>query len=198
MTKITKDQVKNVWLSADELMVMKRSFQPTVQRMMANTLTDEDAMGEEHCTRGLEYRTRVGAKKRMKNKFNGTASVLHEQDRQIFENCKDDLALAKAYQSVNFHCAAEARALGEQDAIDIEDYMATDNAPIYFTCEKDLPVNSDHSSASRRPIPRIKSGSKRLAAKIVSTGSFRGIRRVLSGSKSKLMGRSQPTTVPVQ
>ena len=179
-------------------MVMKRSFQPTVLRMMANTLTEEDALGEEHCTRGLEYRTRVGAKKRMKNKFNGTASVLHEQDRQLFENCKDDLALAKAYQSVNFHCAAEARALGEQDAIDIEEYMATDNEPIYHDCEKELSTNSDHSSACRRPIPRIKSGSKRLAAKIVSTGSFRGIRRVLSGSKSKLMGRSQPAAVPVQ
>lgn len=208
VSKITRDQGKNVWFTGDELMQMKRSFQPTVQRMMNNTLTEEDMQGEEFCTRGLEYRTRVGAKKRMRNKLNGTASVLHEQDRQIFEGltCRDEEALAKAYQSVNFHCAAEARALGEQDAIDIEEYMATNTVPVYdedISSSSSDPLSlsatsshSDHSRA-RTPIPRLKSGSKRLAAKIASTGSFRGIRRVLSGSKSKLLGRSQPTTVTV-
>ena len=185
VTKISKEEATDVWFTGDDYSVMKKAFMPTVQRMMNSSLTEADAMSEDFCTRGLEYRTRDGAKQRMKNKFTGMAAVLHEQDRQLFEGYSDDQALARVYQAVNFHCVSEARALGEQDELDIQEYTSTDNEPFY-DAKPALP--SPHSKSPKR------------LGKLSASGSFRGIRRMLSGSSKKLLrrGQVQVTTVPVQ
>ena len=188
--KLSKDQATEYWYKPEDLQEMKRSFQRTIECMTNATIREGENLGEEHCTRGLEYRTRAGAKQRMKNKFNGMAAVLHEQDRQNYEGRQDYQALAKAYQSANFHCIAEARALGEQDALDIQDYISTNNYPSF-----DIKLSSSSS-------PPSNNASRRLGA-LSSSGSFhkrgfRGIRRMLSGNSKSLRKVQDTTAVPVQ
>lgn len=188
VTKMTKEQAKDIWFVLDDFAKMKKSFAPTVQRMMNGTLpSDSSDDTEEHCTRGLEYRTKDGARRRMKNKFNGMAAVLHEQDRQIFEEVQEPERLAQIYQQVNHKCTQEAVALGAQDELDVQEYLLAAEAAA--TTEQSQARSEQPLDTSERSISSRGRSVKRRG-KLSSTGSFhertlRGIRRVLSGKKSR-------------
>jgi len=179
IAKIPKDVVSDYWFTNEDFSRMKKSFAPTVQRMMNGTLSkDLEEQNEDYCTRGLEYRTRDGAKRRMKNKYDGMAAVLHEQDRQTFEETPDDELLARAYREANFHCISEAKTLGEQDALNVQLYLSTDNEPFYDAAA----IAVDEAVSA----PVV---SKR--GKLSPKGSFHGrglraVKRVFSGKKIRI------------
>ncbi|CAB9502032.1 expressed unknown protein [Seminavis robusta] len=194
IVKITREQAKDVWFNNDDFQRMKKSFAPTVQLMAAGALTpEESANSEEHCTRGLEYRTKDGARRRMKNKYDGMAAVLHEQDRQLFEDTRDDEQLAKVYIDVNCKCSFEALALGRRDEQDVKDYL-TGKGESSERSADDSTVASTSSSASVPAAPKrfqkLKSSGSFHERSLRS--SFKGLKRVFSGSK--LLRRNQPTT----
>ena len=192
VTKMTKDQAKDIWFVSDDFVKMKKTFAPTVQRMMDGSLTEEESKGEDHCTRGLEYRTRDGARRRMKNKYNGLSAVLHEQDRQIFEEIQDPEQLAQVYREANFKCMQEAIALGQQDALDVQDYLySQDDGESLDVSEVSSTIRTE--SVPDAPVVRSRSGKQtpqKANEKFRNSGSFhertiKGIRRVLSGGKSR-------------
>merc|ERR1712232_993959 len=116
----------------------------------------------------------------------GMAAVLHEQDRQIFEERQDPERLAKVYSEVNAHCMEEAIALGAQDEVDIQEYMSSDNEPFY---DADDSARSSTSTSSRGLISRSFSSGKR-GGKLRSNGSFhersiRGLKRIFSGKSDR-------------
>ena len=178
--KWSKVQSQNVWFNFEDFNEMKRSFAPTVQLMMQGVAPEEDT--EDHCLRGLEYRTKDGAKKRMKNKFNGMAAVLHEQDRQSYENLHDPELLAEVYRQATYHCFLEALALGRKDERDIQDYIASENEPFYDILEEQQELQVSSS-------PK-KIGLQASTSTSVPERGFRGsLKRFLSGS-GRLMRRS--------
>jgi len=73
---------------------------------------------EDHCFRGLEYRTREGARRRQTNKITAITAVLDEQDRQIYEGIWDPEALADVYRQNSAHCIDSAFLLGLRDEQD--------------------------------------------------------------------------------
>lgn len=156
--KIPADQRNVVWFSPEEFSTMKKTFQTTIKLMTNNEILSEQELLESrqpssssseegsqsvavpldmetislHCIRGLEYRTKDGAKARMRNKLDGVAAVLHEQDRQLYEHqVVDAERLAIVYKETTFHCQIAATHMGQQDQLDIQDYLSFDNYPTY-------------------------------------------------------------------
>jgi hypothetical protein len=71
---------------------------------------------EEHCPRGLEYRTPLGSQKRQANKWTAIEAVLEEQQRQQVEGISDDEYLSQVYKQAALHCQQEALERGLADA----------------------------------------------------------------------------------
>lgn len=71
---------------------------------------------EEHCPRGLEYRTPMGSQKRQANKWAAIEAVLDEQLRQQVEGISDDEHLSQVYKQATPHCQQEALERGLADA----------------------------------------------------------------------------------
>jgi hypothetical protein len=92
---------------------MKREYCGTLRMM--TTLHGVDTNSLNHCTRGLEYRTKCGGRRRQQNKMNAMAAVLDEQERQRILGIDDDVTLSNVYIRSSAHCAEEAHALGMQD-----------------------------------------------------------------------------------
>lgn len=93
--------------------MIRAAYSVTV-RIMATGRCLEDS--EEHCTRGLEYRTPEGSQKRQANKWNAIEAVLDEQHRQREECVNDDENLSRVYKSVGDRCQIEALERGLADA----------------------------------------------------------------------------------
>uniref|UniRef100_A0A7S1D718 Uncharacterized protein n=1 Tax=Cyclophora tenuis TaxID=216820 RepID=A0A7S1D718_CYCTE len=120
---LNDDEYFRTWYQKRDFQMMRAEFAKTVVRI-ANGVHMGDS--EEHCARGLEYRTKVGAQRRKLNKLHGLCAVLKEQDRQIDLGIDDDEALRVAYMRESHQCKQEALALGISDenesiAIRIED-----------------------------------------------------------------------------
>lgn len=118
--KWTKTEAGAVWFTNNDFNAMKKAYAPTVQLMFEDIAPEEDT--DEHCTRGLEYRTRDGGRKRTKNKYKAMAAVLHEQDRQICEDQYDPELLAEVYRRATDECVLEALSLGRKDEQDVLSY----------------------------------------------------------------------------
>jgi hypothetical protein len=94
---------------------------------------------EEHCPRGLEYRTPLGSQKRQANKWTAIEAVLDEQQRQQVEGIDDDEYLSHVYKHAVPHCQQEALERGLADA------EAVSNLP---GCKADgSPTKSPHRSS---------------------------------------------------
>ena len=76
-----------------------------------NTMIDN----EEHCSRGLEYRTREGAAARRANKWNAREAVLNEQHRQRELEIRNEKLLCQIYVAENCHSRLNALKLGIED-----------------------------------------------------------------------------------
>lgn len=106
------DDEINVWYCRSEFDRMKRSFAATVKMITIGLYEGDD---EDHCARGLEFRTRAGALKRRGNKLNALNAVLDEQDRQREHETIDQERIRKIYVNENLHCRLSALELGLHD-----------------------------------------------------------------------------------
>lgn len=93
--------------------MIRASYSVTVRFMTAGRCLEES---DEHCTRGLEYRTPQGSQKRQANKWNAVEAVLDEQHRQCEEGVNDDESLSRVYKTVGDRCQMEALERGLADA----------------------------------------------------------------------------------
>lgn len=112
VNNMSDDDIRNGWFTKGEFVQMKRSMAVTVKMLSAGIYQGDD---DEHCARGLEYRTRVGNNKRKENKVNALDAVLDEQDRQHACGVLDDEGLRQVFLNTNLHCRLAALEKGVQD-----------------------------------------------------------------------------------
>jgi hypothetical protein len=93
--------------------MIRASYSVTVRFMTSGRCLEES---DEHCTRGLEYRTPQGSQKRQANKWNAVEAVLDEQHRQREECVNDDESISRVYKAVGDRCQMEALERGLADA----------------------------------------------------------------------------------
>jgi hypothetical protein len=107
-----QEMIRTIWYDKKDFEQIKKGFAPTVRIM---SQIDPNIDDEEHCSRGLEYRTRVGANARREQKWNALNAVLDEQDRQREMGiCNTDL-LCQIYLTENLLSRLNALQLGKQD-----------------------------------------------------------------------------------
>jgi hypothetical protein len=114
-----RTQVTELWYQRSEYETMKQSFVPIIRSMMKCEFIAET---NEQTTRGLEYRTRLGALARQANKVDSIRAVLDEQDKQFAAHENKPCKLRDIYLNMATHCSLAARELGKQD----EEAMLTD------------------------------------------------------------------------
>lgn len=90
----TDEEIFLCWFDKRDYANMKMEFASTVKMI---TLGRFNGDTEEHCARGLEYRTREGAHKRKLNKLTALCAVLDEQERQRLHGEWSDEKISECY-----------------------------------------------------------------------------------------------------
>lgn len=112
LDNVPDHEVAEIWYNAAEYSEIKSSYQMTIFMMENGELKE----GDEHTSRGLEYRTQQGAWARYENKRDAYNAVLDEQDRQWKADKDDHDALGLVYLQHSSKCAVAAAERGEVDA----------------------------------------------------------------------------------
>ena len=118
----TDEEKVNSWYQKDEMAQIKDDMVAAVRMMIRGELLSDT---REHCSRGLEFRSREGANQRKMNKFRALEAVLDEQDEQIDAGIFNDNAISLVYQSVSLRCINEAHKRGIRDAVDVHGRLST-------------------------------------------------------------------------
>ena len=79
---------------------------------------------EEFCTRGLESRTKAGARARSYTKLRTRSAVLNEQDMQREEGFQDPYILATVSMEQTASSCTWAQAIALEDFRSVQDYLA--------------------------------------------------------------------------
>jgi hypothetical protein len=109
---IPSEEVAEIWYNPSEYSEIKSSYQMTIFMLENGELKE----GDEHTSRGLEYRTQQGAWARYENKRDAYNAVLDEQDRQWKVDKDDHEALSRVYLLHSTKCAVAAADRGAEDA----------------------------------------------------------------------------------
>ncbi|KAI2498839.1 hypothetical protein MHU86_15640 [Fragilaria crotonensis] len=112
----TIEERENTWLQKDEMAQIKADMVATVRLFSRGVLAEDTS---EHCSRGLEFRSREGAYRRKINKFRALEAVLDQQDEQFDTGIFNEKAISMIYQSVSLRCRKEAHDRGICDAIEV-------------------------------------------------------------------------------
>ncbi|CAJ1954191.1 unnamed protein product [Cylindrotheca closterium] len=110
----TKKEYKGTWFTPKEMSKSREDYRDVLQHvgsLAAHLSQDEELC----CTRGLEYKTPMGNKRREQNKRVAWQAVEREQYRQWDQGFKDEQALADEYQIATHHCVKKAILLAQQD-----------------------------------------------------------------------------------
>jgi hypothetical protein len=119
LNDIPEHEVKATWYDSKEYSEIKSAYQMTIFMMEAG----ETISGNEHTSRGLEYRTQEGAWARYENKRDAYNAVLDEQDRQWKVDKDDDEKIRQIYQIHSKKCAEAAVGRALQDRRDSREYQ---------------------------------------------------------------------------
>lgn len=141
--------------------MIRDTYSLTVRIMMTVPCFDES---EEHCPRGLEYRTPTGSQKRQANKWAAIEAVLDEQHRQKIEGISDDEHLSQVYKQATPHCQQEAVERGLADA------------------ECVAKLSSCHTETSLRKSPHRKSLSVMQNSSARRLAVLEDLQQILSGT----------------
>jgi hypothetical protein len=121
---IPPDVIASTWYNRTELDDTQKSYQITVQMIMkGHIFTTRDEATNSHCTRGLEHRTREGARFKQKIKVLAMLAVLEEQERQKQEGTSNPELIAQQYRHESDKATSRAFAQGLKDELIIQDYL---------------------------------------------------------------------------
>jgi hypothetical protein len=117
MNDMTKSHIRAVWYEQSEFDEIKKRFLQTIRLMSfhENQIIVDNNDDDNHCIRGLEYRTSEGAAIRQENKWNALNAVLDEQDRQRQLGTRNDKLLCQVYMRENRLSRLNALKLGILD-----------------------------------------------------------------------------------
>jgi hypothetical protein len=111
----TKEEIASSFYSSSEMSCIKRDTKEAVQKLETLGIRKCRTALVNFCTRGLEQRTREGAKLRSQNKVTSVQTVIEEQKRQKSQGVCDPNRLAFVYLSESRHCLAMAQETGMDD-----------------------------------------------------------------------------------
>jgi hypothetical protein len=120
LDEMSDEDIFAIWYTSKEYSDIKQAYQATIFMMESG----ETITGDEHTTRGLEYRTQEGAWARYENKRDAYNAVLDEQDRQWKVDKDDYEKIRQIYLKHSTKCGNAAIVRALQDERDIKDYMA--------------------------------------------------------------------------
>ena len=122
----------------------------------------EKLTGDDHTSRGLEYRTQEGAWARYENKRDAYNAVLDEQDRQWKEDIDDWDKISAVYLEHSTKCLKAAYERGVKDQQDIAEYIQT--------VEKK--IKKKKKSSSSKDKEKVKDSKKKKAERSKSTSGL--------------------------
>jgi hypothetical protein len=120
LTELTKDEIRNVWYDDDEYIRIKKEVTATVKKS-----ADGDSIEEEegYCMRGLEGRTKFGAKRRKNNKAAGLEAVWSTQVLLWKKKIANHSAIAAAYRPHALHAKYPAMQTGYKDEMFVRQHV---------------------------------------------------------------------------
>lgn len=110
---ITEEEKKASWFDADEVIAMKRNARNDAKLVETGVLADS----EDFSVRGLESKTRTGARSRRYNRMNARAAVFFEIECQEQDYYYDDEGVADAYLVYSDPCQSAAEEIGMRDEL---------------------------------------------------------------------------------
>jgi hypothetical protein len=108
---MTDEEIYSIWYTSKEYSEIKQAYQLTIFMMESG----ETVTGDDHTSRGLEYRTQEGAWARYENKRDAYNAVLDEQDRQWKVDKDDYEKIRMIYLKHSTKCANAAIVRALQD-----------------------------------------------------------------------------------
>jgi hypothetical protein len=114
-----RKEKKNTWYTLQELDDM-RPNQQYVKALFRNCGT-HTKLGD--CMRGLEFRTKKGAKLRLANHVNAGLAVIDEQEFQLSESLHDPETLAKIYSNRTLKSAQQAHIMALLDELYVRKFV---------------------------------------------------------------------------
>jgi hypothetical protein len=127
MNDFSSNEINQSWYTASEIDDIRREAR-MVTEWMNNTVASKNENDDDEwlktqandgsarfCQRGLEYRTREGARRRIDNKVRARNAILYEQELQRRACIFDTEYMAKIYVLASTRCKLAAQRLGQQD-----------------------------------------------------------------------------------
>lgn len=160
------EEIATCWYRSREYAAMKAQTKSTLIVLLKHGGSDVDS--NEHCARGLEYKTRMGAMQRRTNKMSGWMAVLDLQSAQLCKESENTVAISEAYIAVTKQCAALAHSKGLMDeAIAFTGEQSREHTPKHESEEISDQVSEEVSEEvpEEAPLPCnkvVKKGKKRV------------------------------------
>lgn len=165
LTEYTDEEIDDCWYSQTEYLEFKKDIRRTLSMVERRLEIDEETV----TTRGLEGRTKSGARIRSKNKAKARYAVLDEQHRQRIYSERDEQMMSVLYGE----SSATSRTTAHLTAVNDAKAAGTHRPPPPTTTRQTrfmaLPTTG------RKVFPRIKLGS-------MAQNIFKGPRRVSSAA----------------
>jgi hypothetical protein len=130
---VSEEEHKHAWYNKDEIRSIKNGVRESVATFTNAPNTPDD---DDYCARGIENRTREGARRKLQNKVDARAAVFFEQEMQQEDGLFDPEEMADCYYKYSEHCHASAHMVALRDE---RAAMAIYGKPIkessdYFVC----------------------------------------------------------------
>jgi hypothetical protein len=120
LSEISDEEMAEVWYNEDEYAEIKSHVTETIGRV-AESGSIEEADG--YCMRGLEGRTKFGARRRKNNKAKALNAVWNTQVRLWKQNVDNPLVIAAAYKPHSINAKYPAIAVAHDDEKFVQDYL---------------------------------------------------------------------------
>ena len=115
LNNVPEDEHVATWYSVEDFDEMKKDMIATVRLMITNK-----PVGEDRCTRGLEFRTPAGARLRKQTKLEALTAVWNEQVSQWKRHETDEERISIVYQRLSYKSREAAHTMGLRDEIAVE------------------------------------------------------------------------------
>lgn len=125
----TQEEKNATWFNVEDMLRMKNNARQEGKLLESGLLVP----GKNNSIRGLEHRTRDGAKQKRQSRVDAYAAVFGEIDFQLHEEIFDEDAIADAYFVHSEDCAVNAHLVAKQDAIEAMNiYMKSKRARVFW------------------------------------------------------------------
>ena len=128
-----QEEIADLWMTAQDYIFIKAVVRATVILMMKGYCLSKDEEENDFCYRGLEYRTKMGARRRNENKISCKSAVLNEQDMQHEEDFFDIEHIKMVSEEASQECRDNARSTAIEDEKSIQDYLQDIREEVLYT-----------------------------------------------------------------